>query len=227
MLIDHAECASAEETGHELSGDGAVTPPPAAAPLIKAPLIEFPLIEACAAPARSAAQTYEDLYGARRRSAAPAPRRSWPRPSGALAAVFACLAALTGAVAARETIVGALPRLAGLYGAVGLPVNLRGLRFDAVTSVTSEEPAGRVLAVSGTLTNIRAVRTPVPAMIVALKGPDGRDVYSWSASAPKAELAPGETVIFRTRLASPPDNALRTVIRFASAAETERAKGQK
>ena len=55
----------------------------------------------------------------------------------------------------------------------------------------------------------------------------GRDVYSWNAAAPKAELAPGETVIFRTRLAAPPDNALRTVIRFASAAETERAKSQK
>ena len=226
MLIDHAECASAEETGHELSGDGAVTPPPNEAALIEFPLIEAPLIEACTAPARSAAQTYEDLYGPRRRAPLAA-RRSWPRPSGVLAAVFACLAALTGAVAARETIVGALPRLAGLYGATGLPVNLRGLRFDAVTSVTSDEPAGRVLAVSGTLTNIRAVRTPVPAMIVALKGPDGRDVYSWNASAPKAELAPGETVIFRTRLAAPPDNALRTVIRFASAAETARAKGQK
>ena len=239
MLIVCGKCASAYEVDADLLGDGGADvaceacghcwfAQNEAVPHLNAAHGVFtgpPLIEAQAGGARTAAESYGDLYGTRRKTPPRAPKR-WPRPRAGAAACVG-LAALMGAIAGREAIVRAVPASASVFAAAGLPVNLRGIRFEGVTSTTSEEPGGRVLAISGILANTGKTSVPVPAVIVALRGPDGRDVYSWGAAAPKAELAPGETVVFRTRLAAPPDTARDVMLRFASAAEAARARGQK
>jgi hypothetical protein len=104
-------------------------------------------------------------------------------------------------------------------------VNLRGIAFRDVRTVLSAEGPNQVLSVEGTLANLRDRAVPVPEIIASLKGPDGRDVYTWRSQAPKSTLAPGETASFRTRLAAPPPGGRDVVLRFADAEDILRAKG--
>jgi hypothetical protein len=52
-----------------------------------------------------------------------------------------------------------------------------------------------------------------------LRGADKRELYVWTAPAPKAMLAANERVAFRTRLAAPPQDASDVMVRFAADAE--------
>jgi hypothetical protein len=132
--------------------------------------------------------------------------------------------ALMGAVAQREALVRVLPDAAPVFAAVGLPVNLRGLTFRNVASTVFADSAHPVLAVTGEITNLRDVVRPVPEIRIAVRGTDGREMYSWTAPATKAELKAGETIAFRTRLATPPAGAHDIVVRFAETAATGSAR---
>ena len=170
---------------------------------------------------RSRPADYGELYGETPpRPPSPARRAAaWrmPRPSASLLAGIAIVASGMGAVAARGAIVRHVPATARLYAAIGLPVNLRGLDLRHVTSTLIGEGAQRVLAVEGEIANLALAEAAVPAIGVAVRGPDGRNIYSWTAPAPKARLAAGETVPFRARLAAPPESARDVVVRFEPA----------
>jgi predicted Zn finger-like uncharacterized protein len=131
-----------------------------------------------------------------------------------LAGILAVCGSLMTAIAKRDAIVRAVPALGSLYAAIGLPV-LHGLELRNVKSTLLFDSGGHVLAVVGEIANLEHDVQPVPALRVALRGADGRDIYSWTATAPKSKLNAGETVAFRTRLAAPPEGAQRVVIQFA------------
>ena len=122
-----------------------------------------------------------------------------------------------GAVAAREALVLRLPQLAYAFAAIGLPVNIHGIAFGPVHSALVQDGGNAVLSVEGSLTNLRAGAVKVPEIVASLKGADGHEVDTWTSTAPKTTLGPGETATFRTRLAAPPANAQNVVLRFASA----------
>ena len=174
-------------------------------------------IRAIATSARAAPPTYEELYGDALVLRAKPPRAPWklPRPPGALVAALLVLALGMGLVAERRPLVRFVPVSAGLYAAIGLPVNLRGLELRHVTSTLVGEGAQKVLAVEGEITNVSRAETSVPLLQVSLRGLGAREIYGWTTSAPKARLAQGETVQFRARLASPPDSARDVTVRFA------------
>jgi hypothetical protein len=123
-------------------------------------------------------------------------------------------------VATRERIVRLVKAAAPLYASIGLPVNLHGLDIRGVKSTLLQDSAGRVLAVEGEITNLRASQMVIPELHVALRALDGREIYTWTTPPPKAKLAAGESVAFRARLASPPEAAREVSIRFA-ATETQ------
>jgi len=175
-----------------------------------------PSIVGEASSARGAADEYDALYGRPSRGSAPR-KAGWPKPNGALLAAGSCLVLAMTAIGARETVVRFVPAAAGLYAAIQLPVNLRGIDIRDARSTLSFEAGRPVLSVEGTLVNLRTRDVDVPRIAVALRGADGREVYGWTASATKARLGPGETLAFSTRLAAPPDNARETVLRFAGA----------
>ena len=139
------------------------------------------------------------------------------RPIAPVLAITALCAAVMGAVAQREALVRVLPAAAPVFAAAGLPVNLRGLAFRNVTSTLFADPSRPVLAVAGEITNKRNMARPVPEIRVAVLGEDGREMYSWTALAAKAEVSAGETIAFRTRLATPPPGAHDIEVRFAEA----------
>lgn len=139
-----------------------------------------------------------------------------------LSAAACALALAMGSIAARQSIVAHVPGTAYFYASIGLPVNLHGISFGPVKSALATEGVNVVLSVEGTLTNERSSVMKVPQIVASLQGKDGRSIYTWTSPAPKATLAPGETAGFRTRLAAPPGNADKVVLRFARADEMTR-----
>ena len=180
-------------------------------------------ISAFASSERATAPGYDELYGGPRAPSTP-PKAAWrmPRPPLSIMAGLMILAATMGAVAARQPLVRHLPAIAPVFQAIGLPVNLRGLELRHVTSALAGDGAQRVLAIEGEITNVSRSQTAVPLLLLALRGNDGNAIYKWTSPAPKATLAAGETMQFRARLASPPENARNIIVQFAPAGEIVR-----
>ena len=118
----------------------------------------------------------------------------------------------------RNPVVRAAPQLAGVFEAVGLPVNVRGLSLGAIESGLVEDGANRFLVVEGEVTNITKSKATVPLIEVAVKDAEGATLYTWTTEPPRASLEPAELIRFRARLASPPENGRSVKVRFTSAA---------
>ena len=116
------------------------------------------------------------------------------RPLGAMAPAFVrcgLVIAATTAIAARAAIVSIAPATAAVYAGVGLPVNLRGLSFADVHATVSQQADGPGdLLVTGEIENLRDTRSRVPNLRLALRGEDGRELYVWTARAPKIVFGP-------------------------------------
>jgi predicted Zn finger-like uncharacterized protein len=139
--------------------------------------------------------------------------------AAAIVGAIAFLGAAMGALAARASLVAAIPGTARIFAAVGLPVNLRGLALDNLRTNIFASDDRKMLVVEGAIVNLRDGPTPAPNMRIALRGADKRELYVWTAPAPKAMLGPSEQVAFRTRLAAPPAGVSDVLVRFAAAAD--------
>ena len=152
------------------------------------------------------------------RIAPPAPRENnfmWR-----FAAAFAAAATLgMGAVAARIPIVAGAPGTAGVFAAVGLPVNLKGVAIEDVKAETTDVGDRRTLLVVGALRNLKSEPVALDDLRVAVLGADRDERYSWTSAAPKARLEKGETARFRVLLAAPPDGAQAVLVKFAPPAD--------
>jgi predicted Zn finger-like uncharacterized protein len=135
----------------------------------------------------------------------------------AMAATLGCIALMMGAVAQRERIVRHVPQSAPVFAAVGLPVNLRGLEFREVKSTLLTEGDKRTLAIEGVIAQVGPRDAHVPDVRLAVRDPSGREIYTWTAPAPRPNLGRGETVAFRARLAAPPKDGAQIKLRFAEA----------
>ena len=129
------------------------------------------------------------------------------------------LGCVMGALAWRAAIVRAAPNTARIFAAVGLPVNLRGLALDNVRTNIFDSADRKVLIIEGAVVNLRDSSMETPNMRIALRGQDKRELYVWTALAPKARLGPNEQVAFRTRLAAPPEGVSDVLVRFAAAGD--------
>jgi hypothetical protein len=144
-----------------------------------------------------------------------APRRGLPLSRHALPAAICALAlVLVCLVATRQQVVRFLPQTASLYARIGLPVNLRGLAFENVK--TSRELADGVpmLIVEGDIVGTTGRHTEVPRLRFAVTDSTGKEIYAWTARPSRTLLTPGETMPFRSRLASPPAEASGVSVRF-------------
>jgi predicted Zn finger-like uncharacterized protein len=162
----------------------------------------------------------------RRRPQANKRRRGNPlagrRPATIGLALAGC--ALAGlALWQREPVVRAVPQVAALYAAIGLPVNLRGLVFSAVESEIVQDAQGRFLVVEGDITNVARRNTSLPPIAVTVRDAAGQDLYSWTTEPPRPELEPAALVRFRARLAQPPEAGRSVQVRFGGEARTAAA----
>jgi hypothetical protein len=133
---------------------------------------------------------------------------------GSLACFLLVMAVPGGLLAARRLVVEALPFTAGLYSAIGLPVNLRGLEISGLSTRLEEQTGGRVLLVEGQVANTSQGRVAVPDLTLAVRSAEGAVLYSWTAASPRSELEAADRMTFRTRLVSPPDGARDVHVAF-------------
>jgi predicted Zn finger-like uncharacterized protein len=132
----------------------------------------------------------------------------------AIAAVVLVLAGLMALVAFRQSVVAAVPQTAALFRMVGLEVNLRGLEIVNIRSEMSEVEGAPVLVVHGEVVNPTNEARPVPRLYLAVLDGAETEQYGWTAALDKATLDPGESLAFRRRLASPPPQGRKVLVRF-------------
>jgi predicted Zn finger-like uncharacterized protein len=116
----------------------------------------------------------------------------------------------------RNDVVRVLPQTASFYGLMGLSVNLRGLVFDHVATSTEEHEGVPILVVQGDIVNDAATAVGVPRLKLAVRNAAKQEIYSWTAAPPRESLSPGQSVAFRTRLASPPPDSRDVLVRFVT-----------
>jgi predicted Zn finger-like uncharacterized protein len=144
-------------------------------------------------------------------------RRSLRWPLSRLQSAILALALLeTVLVGWRNDVVRALPQTASFYSSLGLSVNLRGLAFDNVATLTEQHEGVPILVVEGNVVNTTRKTEDVPRLKFVLRNAARQEIYSWTAVPVRASLPPGEGVGFRTRLASPPADARDVVVRFVN-----------
>lgn len=140
-------------------------------------------------------------------------RRAWRLP-GLPAVITALVVANIILIGWRADVVKVMPQTASLYAAIGLPVNLRGVVFSNVTSTTETQDGVPVLVVEGTITSISKRVVEVPRLRFSIRNQSGQEVYAWTALPDRSLLPPGESLAFRSRLASPPTDAHDVIVRF-------------
>lgn len=153
---------------------------------------------------------------------AKSPKPTLPRFERAVAVPAAIAAVglmlLLGMIWQRQLVVRTAPQLAGVFEAIGMPVNVRGLALSAVESGIVEDGPARFLIVEGDVTNLAKSKNGVPPIQVSVRDEAGQTLYTWSTDPPRSELNPSELMRFRARLASPPEKGRSVQVRFATAA---------
>jgi hypothetical protein len=128
--------------------------------------------------------------------------------------LFAFNVALIGA---RNEVVRYLPQTASLFAAIGLPVNLRNLKFENVRISKQAQDGMNTLTVEGSIVSTAGKPTEVPRLRFAARNATGQEVYTWTALPSRGILGPGESLEFSSRLASPPADASDVMVRFFNA----------
>ena len=121
---------------------------------------------------------------------------------------------IIGLVFERVNVVRLLPQTATLYGALGMHINLRGLVFDDVKTTMDVQDGVPIMIIEGAIHNVTRDIANVPRLRFAMRNTAGADIYAWTALPEKPTLAAGQTMQFRSRLASPPTESRGAYVRF-------------
>lgn len=165
-----------------------------------------------AAEATTEADEIENFAVRRKRLQA---RRNKERRSSRWTALILVLFAFNVAlIGARSEVVRFFPQTASLFAAVGLPVNLRHLKFENMRISKETQEGLSALVIEGTIVSIGSKATEVPRLRFAARDAAGQEVYTWNALPSRSILGPGEKLDFRSRFVSPPPNATDVMVRF-------------
>ncbi|WP_092496502.1 DUF3426 domain-containing protein [Faunimonas pinastri] len=144
------------------------------------------------------------------------------RGASVVAPLAGCLALafIAAFVGFRGHVVRAVPSLAGLYAAAGMPVNLDGLDLRDVTSERSPgsgtDSGG--LSLKASIVNPTRQSRDVPIMEIAVRDGAGKILGRTLAKPPVEKLGPGQSMPVVFRLAGAPDKASSVLVRFAEGA---------
>jgi len=131
------------------------------------------------------------------------------------AGLFAGFALLiSGAVLLRQDIASIIPRAAGAYAMAGLPVNLVGLSIEDQHAQPALQDGHAVLAVSGSLRNVRDKAVVAPPLRISVLNPQGRVLAIKIADPGGASIPPGEARHFLVNVVDPPAGASDVEITF-------------
>jgi len=147
----------------------------------------------------------------------PAPRMDTMLMAGWAGLALFVVLVMTLLVTQRVGIVSALPGAASAYNSIGLPVNVRGLDFDKVTSTWTVEAGRSILEIHGDIVNVTDADVSVPTVVFALRNAKGLEVYQWAAEVRNEPLAGGERTPFVARIPTPPKSIKNVQVKFARA----------
>lgn len=119
-----------------------------------------------------------------------------------------------GIIVWRKDVVRVLPQTASLFADLGLPVNLRSLAFRDIQTTYVQRDGVPILVVKGKIVATGTAVVDVPRLRFAIDSANGHELYAWTAQPKQSKLAPGETLAFNTRLASPPEQGRTIQVRF-------------
>jgi hypothetical protein len=154
----------------------------------------------------------------------------WPEPRRhsripAIAASMAALFFLAAFFGGREAAVAALPDLAGLYSAIGLPVNLDGFEIVDVRADRARTFGGTRLRVYATIRNVGHARQAIPSLAAVLYSEALTPAGAYGFDPPSDALAPGRSVQLSMTLVGVPAEATEVIVRFRRHGETLAAAG--
>jgi predicted Zn finger-like uncharacterized protein len=176
---------------------------------------ELPPVDIEAAPA--SLEPIEDIetYAARHAKRGGAFALRWPL-SNLQSVILALLVVDAIVVGWRNDFVRVFPQTASFYATLGLPVNLRGVTLSDIATMTEQHDGVPILVVDGNIVNDSRRFIDVPRLKFVVRNAAGDEVYSWTAVPPRPNLPPGDTVAFRSRLASPPPDGVAVLVRFVN-----------
>ncbi|HZD92165.1 MAG TPA: hypothetical protein VE224_18880, partial [Pseudolabrys sp.] len=178
-----------------------------------APPLVPPMDEAAAEPEGDDVETY-----AARRLRLKSRRKQAKRSSRWTVAVLVLLAINVALIGGRREVVSYLPQTASLFSAIGLPVNLRQLKFENV-KIEPSTTGGEGLTVRGTIVSTGHDTVKVPLLRFAARNAAGQEIYVWTKKPGRDMLGPGDRLDFESALAAPPVDAKDVLVRFATAQE--------
>ena len=183
--------------------------------IVDAPSL-VPPIEHAPLPSAAHAETETDDIETfvARRARLKARRRIARRSSRWTALILVLFAFNVALIGSRSEIVRYLPQTASLFAGIGLPVNLRNLKFENVRISKESEDGVNMLIIEGTIVSIADKPTEVPRLRFAARNAAGQEVYTWTARPSRSILGPGENLEFSSRLATPPADASDVMVRF-------------
>ncbi len=149
----------------------------------------------------------------------PRPRRL-PMVAAAVAALF-FLAAFFGA---REAAVAALPDLAGLYAAIGMPVNLDKLAIENVSAERVRTFEGSRVSVRATIRNVGRAASAIPDL-VAVVGDRGARLGVYRFDPPAGKVGAGHFASLSLDLGGVKEEATSVTLRFLRPGETLASTG--
>ena len=191
---------------------------PAPITIADAPSLVPPLEHSALPPPAGAELDAEDVESfVARRQRLKAKRQTKKRSSRWTAIVLVLFALNVALVGARSEVVRYLPQTASLFAAIGLPVNLRNLKFDNVRISRETADGITALLVEGTITTTSHKAAEVPRLRFAARNAAGQEVYTWTAQPGRSVLGPDESLPFESRLVSPPADAVDVMVRFFTA----------
>lgn len=178
-----------------------------------------PPIEDASALHYSAPLPGEDIESlAARREAERQKRQIWRRLKPRVPSLATVIVILGGVIvvllAARDQIVRFAPQTASFYASIGMPVNLRGLDFENIRVIRDTQDGIPVLVVEGKIVSSGKGIAEVPRLRFAIHDQTGKEIYTWTLMPSRTLLASGESLPFRSRLASPPAEGRDVSIRF-------------
>lgn len=117
-------------------------------------------------------------------------------------------------ITARVPIVRAIPSMAGVYSALGMDVNVRGLTFANVQQKWVIEDNRLLLKVEGEVTNLTNRYKTLPPMVFGAVGKNKKEIFRWVMQVRKKPLLPGEKAPFMAKVPLPPKQAQKLIISF-------------
>jgi len=210
-----ADAMPTQHDGEVASGGASADAPhPEPVTIVDAPSV-VPPIEPPTAPhsaAKSEIDEADNFVARRKRLQA---RRVKARRSSHWTALILVLFAFNVAlIGARSEVVRFFPQTASLFSAIGLPVNLRNLKFENMRISKETQEGVSALVIEGSIVSIAGKPTEVPRLRFAARDAAGQEVYTWSSMPSRSTIDPGEKLEFRSRLVSPPESATDVVVRF-------------